>query len=213
MNTLNFYTRFTLLLIRTNEAASKASTQLLLGETRREPPSTKAPSTQWLRREVLLLRCSKGKWIAVRTVIRAFLQIALESPQVLKLLKFSSFPPNSIGRIIRWDSRVRLWNQSKDFSRLSFGQLTSLKFKVPQLIQTQSTCSVCASMGFVRRRLNSKMLKRTRINAEMTLSWTGVYLKIAHLLLLQNNTIQAHSLFQIGCCSEWVSRNGETSFI
>ena len=170
MNTLSFYTRFTLLLIRTNEAASKASTQPLLGETRRELPSTKAPSTPSLRREVLLLRCSKGKWIAVRTVIRAFLQIALENPQVLKLLKFSSFPHNSIGRIIRWDSRVKLWIPSKDFSRLSFGQPTSLKFKVPQQIQTQSTCLVCASMGLVRIKVNWEMLKRTRLNEETTLS-------------------------------------------
>ena len=170
MNTLSFYTRFTLLLIRTNEAARKASTQPLLGETRRELPSTKAPSTPSLRREVLLLRCFRVKWIAVRTVIRAFLQIALENPQVLKLRKFSSFRHNSIGRIIRWDSRVKLWSPSKDFSRLSFSQKTSLKFKVPQQIQTQSTCLVCASMVLVRRKVNSEMLKRTRINAEMTLS-------------------------------------------
>ena len=170
MSTLSFYTRFTLLLIKTNEAARKASTQPLLGETRRELPSTKAPSTPSLRREVLLSRCFKAKWIAVRTVIRAFLQIALESPQVLKLRKFSWFPHNSIGRIIRWDSRVKLWSPSKDFSRPSFGQPTSLKFKVPQQIQTQSTCLVCASMGLVRIKVNSEMLKRTRLNEEMTLS-------------------------------------------
>lgn len=144
MNTLSFYTRFTLLLIRTNEAARKTSTQPLLGRTRRELPSTKAPSTQLFHREVLLLKCFKDK---VRTDIRAFLQIALESPQALRLRKFSSFPHNSIGRIIRWDSQVKLWSPSKDFSRLSFGQPTSLKCKVPQLIQTQSTCLVCESMG------------------------------------------------------------------